>query len=122
MRESNISSYKMSYNVNAKVMHTHIVFKDIFCQKKSWHMNFQFLPSFLVIFPEICYPRWKSRRPDSIHNWCSTVWCSTVQYCAKHWYSTGLLLARYSLVVLAKLCSRGIIDSWHSTGLLRAQY
>ena len=31
------------------------IFKGIFCPKKSWNMNFQFLPSFLVIFPETCY-------------------------------------------------------------------
>ena len=41
---------EMSYNVNAKD-----IFKGIFCLKKSWLMNYQFLPSFMVIFPETRY-------------------------------------------------------------------
>ena len=32
----------------------HIII-DIYSPKKSWHMNFQCLSSFLVIFPETCY-------------------------------------------------------------------
>ena len=49
MRESNISTYGMSYNVNTKYIYVHI-FKGIFCPKKKLVYEFSF---FTIILGDI---------------------------------------------------------------------